>query len=366
MPRPKKQKEQPNRADGLYEVKVTIGRTVDGKLLRKSFYSSTSKEDARRQAEEYRIERAVTERTEGMAIDKNLTFSSWARTWLRIYKKGNVKDYTFDYTYRVNVEDYLIPFFGGSRLQDISQAAVQTYFNQHSHLAESTLKKHKLILNDIFEQGINNRLCLHNPVRGIKVVSRKVKAERRVYNLEQAEIAREYARTHEGGLGVYIILSTGIRRSELLGLQWRDIDVAAATITVNRSVTPGAQSPVEGDLKSDAAHRIIPVSPDTAAHLQQLRQPQGYVIPGKDGEGSCLVRTFDKRYRAFMTRMCTETGLDYLTPHELRHTYATVLRERGADLYSIQMVMGHSDISVTAGTYVHNDLEVLRKGLKLQ
>ena len=354
MPRPKKQKEQPNRADGLYEVKVTIGRTVDGKLLRKSFYSSTSKDDARRQAEEYRIERAVTERTEGMAIDINPTFCSWARTWLRIYKKGNVKDYTYEYTYRVNVENYLIPFFGGARMGDISQAAVQTYFNQHNHLAESTLKKHKLILNDIFEQGINNRLCLHNPVRGIKVVSRKAKAEKRVYNLDQAEIAREYARTHEGGLGVYIILSTGVRRSELLGLEWPDIDVAAETVTV------------DGDLKSDASHRIIPIGRDTAAHLKQLWKPQGYVIPGKDGEGSCLVRTFDKRYRAFVTRMCVETGLPYLTPHELRHTYATVLRERGADLYSIQMVMGHSDISVTAGIYIHNDLEVLRKGLKLQ
>ena len=63
--------------------------------------------------------------------------------------------------------------------------------------------------------------------------------------------------------------------------------------------------------------------------------------------------------------MSEETKLPELSPHELRHTYGTTLRENGVDISTIQKVMGHSDISVTAAIYVHNDLEVLRREMKL-
>lgn len=66
-----------------------------------------------------------------------------------------------------------------------------------------------------------------------------------------------------------------------------------------------------------------------------------------------------------MVNMEKEIGIPILTPHELRHTYGTLLRENGVDIYTIQKVMGHSDISVTADIYVHNDINVLRKQMKL-
>lgn len=66
-----------------------------------------------------------------------------------------------------------------------------------------------------------------------------------------------------------------------------------------------------------------------------------------------------------MVNMEKEIGIPILTPHELRHTYGTLLRENGVDIYTIQKVMGHSDISVTADIYVHNDINVFRKQMKL-
>ena len=63
--------------------------------------------------------------------------------------------------------------------------------------------------------------------------------------------------------------------------------------------------------------------------------------------------------------MQKETGLPILTPHELRHTFGTLLRENDVDIYTIQKVLGHSAITVTSGIYVHNDIEVLRKRLIL-
>ena len=114
MPRPKK--EQPNRKDGLYEVKITTGKTLDGKLIRKSFYSSISKDDARRQAEEWRINQKVAQQTGNIFVEKSVTFADWARKWLEIYKKPNVSANTYKLTYLNSVEKHLIPYFKNAEL----------------------------------------------------------------------------------------------------------------------------------------------------------------------------------------------------------------------------------------------------------
>ena len=82
-------------------------------------------------------------------------------------------------------------------------------------------------------------------------------------------------------------------------------------------------------------------------------------------DGPMSPNTYDKYFSKFMNELVEKAGLPKLTPHELRHTYGTIKREEGIDLYTIQKVMGHADISVTASIYVHNDIEVLRKQLKL-
>lgn len=66
-----------------------------------------------------------------------------------------------------------------------------------------------------------------------------------------------------------------------------------------------------------------------------------------------------------MEKASRELNIPKLTPHELRHTYGTLLLEKGVDIYTIQKVMGHSDVSVTADVYIHNNINVLRKQLKI-
>ena len=75
--------------------------------------------------------------------------------------------------------------------------------------------------------------------------------------------------------------------------------------------------------------------------------------------------TFATNFKNYMESMATEISCPVLTPHELRHTFGTLLREDSVDIYTIQKVMGHSDISVTAAIYVHNDIDVLRKQMKI-
>ena len=363
MGRPRK--EQPNHGN-VYEVKVTVGRTFDGSLISKSFYSTVSKADARAKAEQYKVSRAVQEITGEAPDPRAVTFENWARKWLTTYKKGTVKYHTYLYTYQSNVEKYLIPFFRMAKLSDIRQIDIQRYFNtvkapDGSPLAKSTLDKQKLILKGIFDAAIDNDLCYKNPVKNIKYQELAEKPERSVYTSEQADAAEAYATGHHAW-GVVLMLRTGIRRSELLGLRWEDLDTDGLTIHIRRSVVQTRGSIVVGPPKTASSDRLIPVSAAFMAWLTGLPHTGSYIL-GTDEPQS--PSTYAGAFQRFMQQMHAETGLPILTPHELRHTYGTLLREAGVDIYTIQRVMGHSDISVTSSVYVHNDIEVLRKNLGL-
>lgn len=363
MGRPKKEK--PNHGN-LYEVKVTIGHNFDGSLIRKSFYSTVSKAAAKAKAEEYKINQAVRDITGENPAPSVMTFETWANKWLETYKKGIVKEHTYLFTYKSNIDKYLIPYFGKAHISRIQQIDIQKYFNtvksgSGKPLAKSTLDKHKLILKSMFDAAIDNDLCYKNPVKNIKYQHTSDTAEKHTYTKEQAEIVEKYARQHDR-IDIVILLNTGIRRSELLGLQWTDIDFEKNMMHIQRAVVQTKGKIVIDKPKSASSDRYIPFSDDFCKYLIAHKTDDIYVIGTTDPKSPSSYAT---DYNRFMHRMSVETGVPELTPHELRHTYGTLKREEGVDIYTIQKVMGHSDISVTASIYIHNDLEVLRKQLKL-
>lgn len=362
MPRPKKEK--PNRKDNLYEVKITVGKKLDGSLIRKSFYSPISKADARKRAKEWEIQRELSEITGNLFTDSNITFERWALQWLETYKKGKVKEHTYHFTYRINVEKYMIPYFGKTRIRDISQGMIQQYFNEHDFLAENNLKRHHMILKNIFDKAIYNDICAKNPVTGIEYKSKKPAVQKRTYTQEEVNRIIEYCKKDEKAAMIVIMLETGVRRSELLGLKWSDINWEQQIISVRRAVTPDTIIPKDGGTKSKNSMRDIPVSQDFLLYLSGLPKQSEYILSGKTEYGYLSIDGFEKRYKTVMRRVSGDLNLPALTPHELRHTYGTILRERDVDIYTISKVMGHSDISITAKVYVHNDLDVLRSKMK--
>lgn len=363
MGRPKKEK--PNHGN-YYEVKATV-HDASGRKIRKSFYSETSKDDAREKAKQYDVEHQVAAITGEQIIERNISFESWAKKWLETYKKGKVKEHTYNYTYRINVEKYMIPFFANKTVNEITQADIQNYFNSSNikALADNNLKRHRTILKNIFEKAVYNDLCRKNPVTDINYSSDKTVERRKAYTQAQSDKLIEYSKTHKGGAMIVVMLNTGVRRSELLGLQWEDIDFSNSTVCVHRAITPDTAEPVEGDVKSETSYRTIPVSKDFLEFLKSLPHASQYIIPGKTKYGYLSIDGFEGRYKRFMAKACNELGIPYLVPHELRHTFGTVLREKEVDIYTISKVMGHSDISITSKIYVHNDLDVLKKAMKL-
>lgn len=369
MARPRKSK--PNHATGMYEYKATIGKSFDGKAIRKSFYSSKSLEDAKEKAKLYMINKAVSEQTGEQFVERAMTFKAWASKWLEIYKKPNVKEHTYKWTYETNVINYFIPYFGAAPLTSIRQLDIQQYFSAHRELSATTLRRQQQMLKSIFETAIDNDYCIKNPVKNIKLHSDKEAFTLKWYTKAQADKLKSRALEDncKYSKAVFLMLSLGLRRGELLGLMWADIDLDSQTIEIKRAVEPDTKGmPNDGDVKSISSLRTIPFG-----HDEQLmnflkaeccaRHPSPFVIDGKTKYGYTSIDGFNRGYQLYMAKTTKAIGLPYMTPHELRHSYGTILREQGLDLYSISRLLGHADTSVTEKHYVGNDIEVLKKRL---
>ena len=372
MPRPKKEK--PNRPGGMYEVKVTVGHNFDGSPIRKSFYSKVSKEAAKAKAEKYKIEQAVYDATGEPPSSHDMPFDTWAWKVLEALK-GTMKDSSYMLHYKNTIEKHLIPYFGKRKLSTIRQIDVQQYFNScQDKFSLETLKKHRMALNRIFEMAIQNDLILKNPCDSLRVVSDKKCTEKHTYTQEQCELVLSYAETHRYGLDVILMLSYGITRSELLGIQWGDIDEAEKILYIRRGVADvqsaktGKMEVVVGEPKNDFRKRAIPLSAHILELLKSREKIGDFVFCTTKGTVQSP-RTWSRRhFDVFMRDMhayYAECGVDVpiLHPHELRHTRATLWVNSGANLFAVADVLGHSDLKMLRKRYAHSDVDATRKML---
>lgn len=356
MPR----KKQTKRADGSYEYKATIGKDMYGKAIRKSFYSTKSLADAKAKAQEYIISSQVSTLT-GQSVSgvgrREDTFSHWAMQWLETYKQSSVTQNTYHSSYYLPVTKYLIPFFGNADLAAIQPIDVQRFFNKHHELSLSYLKKIKMCLSAIFDCAYENGAYCRNPAKHVRLVSTAKKREKQVYTDAQIETVKYCARMDFPA--VYILLELGLRRGELCGLMWSDIDRKSRTIRIDRSirVTSGVVSITE---PKHGSHRVLPLSEECLEVFASIPHRSVYIFPNAVGK-PWDPNGFARAYAKFMNTLPSQ--IPRLSPHELRHTCGTALRRRGVDIYTIQQYLGHRDIEVTANTYVHSEVEALRTAL---
>lgn len=361
MPRAKKQ--APNHATGMYEYKATIGKDFMGKPIRKSFYSSKSVAEAKAKAQAYIIEQEVADRTGETFIQKEYTFAQWAEKWLEVYKKPTVSENTYRLTYKNSVEKHLNPYFGAADLKSIKSIDVQNFFAQKQKTcSESLLDKLRITLNDIFATAIDNDLCFKNPVKRINYTSEVDKHDKHVYSDEQIEAVSTYMRNRMPE--ICFMLETGARRGEMLGLMWQDIDFEKRTVFIQRAVVDKAGGGIDIRPPKWDSYRTIPISTDLAELLASLNRKSLYVFPNAKNN-IYAPHTWSKRLKTEMEAMNSEIGAPILTAHELRHTRGTQLRRQGVDIYTIQKIMGHKDINVTANIYVHDETETTRKAAKI-
>lgn len=365
-----------------YEYKVNLGKDVHGKPHRKSFYSTKSLADAKKKGEAYRLKYEMELCVTGSSCTKSVKFSVWAPSCLEMYKKPYVKANTYSGTYLAPLEKHLIPYFGHMSMDEIRPIHIQTYINEAAKTySPETIKKDYNVLNLVFNTAVDNQLCAKSPVtRTIKLPKYETRSIKHAYTQAQYETAYQFAKEWEDGLSIMLLLETGISRSELLGLRWEDLDEAGGCIHINQGLVTYYSADENklvmesNGLKNKFRQRTIPITNEEL--WKRLCQAPRTVTMGKrtvlteqifhspEGKAYQPNNWENRVYRRFMRALHkAHPEVPELSPHELRHTRATLWIAQGMDPYMAARLLGHSDLKMLTKIYDHTSTETLRKAL---
>ena len=347
------------RDDGRYQKSVIVGKKPNGKYIKKSVYGKTQKEL------EANIHALTNEINSGVAVwQSDITFSQLAKIWMEQYHPMESEKWKYREQQVINC--HLLPTLGGMYARELKQVHLQSIVSSLATqgYATGTMKKIKQTAVRIMQVAVESDLIVKNPFSGIKVPY--VEPEpRRALTEEEVSLITENWRGARMGLAAMIMLYAGLRIGEVLALEWTDIDFTERTITVSKSRTVLKNKPSIKAPKTKAGIRIVPVPEILYDVLVSARKQKGLVNP--DTKGNLMSGIAERNaWKAFMNHLNECAGgskgagprkpvwvLDKITPHMLRHTYATMLFDAGVDVKSAQRFLGHTDIEVTLSIYTH-------------
>lgn len=273
-----------------------------------------------------------------------------------------------------NTVRYGLDFFGGKKLATIDGENVKRFVNflrnnaqtQRGQPLSATTVQHAFsTFRNVMEYAARMHYIERDPCQDL-AQSEKPRREKKKVDFLTPDEARRFLKCLDGESLFWkafenLLVTTGVRRGEAVGLQWGDIDFEAMSISVQRNVTPDRDAPDRmhiGATKTGET-RTVPVSRRVLEMLLELKRereaalgvsllPQTFVFcrasdpykPINPQEPTRWQRRFVQRH-----------GLPNVSPHDLRHTAATLALESGADLKQIQQLLGHRDASTTLTFY---------------
>ncbi|MCQ4672450.1 site-specific integrase [Lactonifactor longoviformis] len=306
------------------------------------------------------------------AKETNVSFDSWFKTWIEEYKPLTVKRGTL-IVYQNAYDLYIKDKFAKKKLKDIRAEHIQKLYNElNKTYSRSVLLSVSQVINGMFKQAIENGMLVKNPAEHIKKPKQYSESVKEVMTKEQQDI---FVKALEGSrlrILIKVALFTGLRSGELRGLQWEDIDFKNSLIHVNHTLKYVAKEGFFLDQpKTKTSKRDVPMLEEVAILLKKQRQQQnitrialGQRYMPVDGLESLVFTTEKGRplqggsIDAELKRICKgiqgmHPGFPEISPHSLRHTFATRGIENGMQLKVMQTILGHSTLAMTSDLYSH-------------
>ena len=354
------------RKDGRYQARFT---NRFGK--RQTIYGKTINEIRQKlRAEQYEDEKQIN------VVSSDMTLDEWFEIWMETCK-NNCRDTTRQ-TYRVTY-NRIKASLGWRKLSGLNLIVMQQAINELK--SDASRKDTKKLLVDMLNKAVDSDLLHKNVAKQINtVVSKDSKPEEpRVLTIEETDLFLEAASHYRYFNAFSLALETGMRIGEIIGLKWSDIDFTNRTIYVNRTLvyikSDDESSPNYNkwgfefhEPKTDKGRRKIPMTLKAYQILKkQLLWKRSIEVKGYEApEGyEDLVFTTTKNtpisprdttvVMKFITERIRKKRPDFepVTPHTLRHTFATRCIERGMNPKTLQIILGHSTIQLTMNLYCH-------------
>lgn len=261
---------------------------------------------------------------------------------------------------------HLIPYFEALNIElaDLKPKHIQAYAKQklksgrldgkQGGLSLVSVRKHISLLKQALNEAVLYEYIPNNPASFVKLPKQKNKLTERVV-LMKSEDAQKIINAfigHPLHALVIIGLYYGLRKSELLGLRWRAIDFEKNTLTINHTVVKSLTIECKDSTKTESSRRTFQLFPEIKSMLLQMRQncsvSNEYVFHRADGSP---LRP-DSTLRSFQ-RVLRKNGLPIMRLHDLRHSTASILFDKGMSLEDVKNWLGHADIETTSNIYVH-------------
>lgn len=378
----------PNRKDGKivsFKFKVFLGRDAKGKQIFKcktwvpDKFSTESKLMQQAEKEsviwEYEVTKEYEQEKKSVAPQEITLADFTEKIWFP--SQMNEKDHRCStIAFRRYLLKVILAYMGTKKLSDINGITIEQYFDYLKHeykapndtkVSGQTMRHHYCTLNLILSYAQKIGYIESNPV---KLVETPKLNRHKVDVLSKGEILvfiKEIEKLPLMQQTIYsLLLTTGIRRGECYGLQWGDIDLEDGLIHINRNVTRTDYGIVVGLPKTDTSIRVIPITNNMKSLLLKFKSEQekkykidhsAFLFPNAQSSYEPHDPTYiTKLMKKFMKRI----GLPDMSPHDLRHTCASVLIESGADVKSVQDILGHANASTTLNFYVKSNIENMR------
>ena len=297
--------------------------------------------------------------------DSRMTLGEWLDKWLDEYMIFTIRESTLD-SYRAMVKNQVKPFIGSKQIASLTTAEMQKFYNKikkegrvrphpiHGKaLADSMVRGVHMMLHEALDMAVKERLIVKNPTNGTTVPKCNY-PEKQILGDNQLETFLEAIKGHEYWCDFfYVEVMTGLRRGEICGLRWSDVDFSESKLRVERSVSAKKGGGIQiGETKTDTGKRVIILPPSVKDMLlRRKEQALGEWIFYKFAN-PCEPMNPGAAYRKLKV-ILKNAELPLIRFHDLRHTFATHATQGGVDPKTLAGILGHTNASFTLDTYTH-------------
>lgn len=348
-----------------YSIIIELGRDSLGKRRQKWFNGYKTKKEAEKE-----LPIILNQFQQNTFIEPTKTkLAEYLRSWLTNYVEANLSPTTLS-GYRVNIEKHIIPAIGNIELQKLQPIHIQNFYSEKQIRgrvdgkgglsAKSIIYIHR-VLRKALQQAFKLQLVSRNVADYVELPKTK-KFKPNILNIEQILKMLEDLKDTKYYIPVMLAVATGIRRGEVLGLRWSDIDFKECTITINQNIIPAKTGVVITTPKTENSNRTILVSEIIVKELLLHKEKQNKIKKDLEEiyQDNDLVNckmdglplnpsTFSSDFADILKKL----KLPHVRFHDLRHINATIMLKSNIPAKIASERLGHTTIGITMDLYSH-------------